>query len=138
MAILFNRCLRACIRFTALVLGVFMGSTVAFSCGVYGMPTTTYRVEGAVRRAEDGTVIKGIEVTLWDMKMNSYADGSWSFRGIGDGTCGDWRPCLVTATDVDGPDNGGEYATTSVPFQTVTIDGNTTAVGVQIIMPRVK
>ena len=89
------------------------------SCYVmYGSPTADYQAEGCVTD-EDGKPIEGIriQVTLED----DYTDDNEGFIVYSDSEgrfsttkYKDWRIQSLTATDIDGEKNGGEFETQEI------------------------
>lgn len=71
---------------------------------MYGTPYIDYNVRGKVTDKE-GNPIKGIEVGNQEVKpVTSGSDGSYELSGR------EWSgQTTLTFTDVDGPENGGEF-----------------------------
>lgn len=94
--------------FLAWIAGIF-GIT---SCGeqptgiicMYGMPPSDFDVTLKVTD-EDGKPIPGIEASAYDLVGKAYTDKSGTVKMEVKGT----SALIVTLTDVDGADNGGEF-----------------------------
>ena len=72
---------------------------------MYGTPYFDYKVKGKVTDKE-GAPVKGIEVGSQDAgPVTSESDGSYELSGR------EWsfRQTTLTFTDIDGPENGGEF-----------------------------
>lgn len=99
------------------------------SCYVmYGSPTADYQAEGYVTD-EDGKPIEGIriQVTLED----DYTDDNEGFIVYSDSEgrfsttkYKDWRIQSLTATDIDGEKNGGEFENTTIDLRKMQLDLN--------------
>lgn len=72
---------------------------------MYGTPYIDYRIKGKVTD-KDGNPIKGIQVSGDHNKPTATdSDGSYELNGRG------WpQKTELTFTDIDGPENGGEFA----------------------------
>lgn len=72
---------------------------------MYGTPYFDYKVKGKVTDKE-GAPVKGIEVGSQDAgPVTSGSDGSYELSGR------EWSgQTTLTFTDIDGPENGGEFA----------------------------
>ena len=72
---------------------------------MYGTPYFDYKVKGKVTDKE-GNPIKGIEVGSHDVKsVTTGNDGDYELSGKNYS-----RDLEITFTDIDGPENGGEFA----------------------------
>lgn len=71
---------------------------------MYGAPYLDYKVKGKVTDRE-GNPIKGIEISSQDASpVTSGSDGSYELSGR------EWSgQTTLTFTDIDGPENGGEF-----------------------------
>lgn len=85
----------------------------------YGVPSGTIVLDGTVVDGH-GTGIAGIEVSFNGAVADTTdSNGAWSIdRDNVYIPCTDENqdPCEVTATDIDGPDNGGPYPTLRIPL----------------------
>lgn len=80
---------------------------------MYGTPTADYKAEGVVTD-ESGNPIEGIKVMV---ELQSYLNGSSETKAVYSGDDGQFitptynnqRILSLTATDIDGEENGGEF-----------------------------
>ena len=110
---------------------LFLGPLGFASCGeietpppMYGQPYANFKALGTVRD-EDGNPIQGIQVTVrqhWshveppDNKLFTDANGTYQLiREVFDGP----ESVTVTFEDVDGEENGGEFASAEVSPEVV-------------------
>lgn len=80
---------------------------------MYGTPYFDYKVKGKVTDKE-GAPVKGIEVGSQDAgPVTSGSDGSYELSGR------EWsfRQTTLTFTDIDGPENGGEFTEKKVTVE---------------------
>lgn len=79
---------------------------------MYGTPYFDYKVKGKVTDKE-GAPVKGIEVGSQDAgPVTSGSDGSYELSGR------EWSGrTTLTFTDIDGPENGGEFAEKKVTVE---------------------
>ena len=80
---------------------------------MYGTPYFDYKVKGKVTDKE-GAPVKGIEVGSQDAgPVTSESDGSYELSGR------EWsfRQTTLTFTDIDGPENGGEFTEKKVTVE---------------------
>ncbi len=98
-----------------LIAKILMLCGISLTCtACYGMPEAPYRymtdIEGVVTDEETGEPIEGIKISSgkYDGSM-SDADGKFAFTRYMHSP----ERITVTVEDVDGPENGGEYASRS-------------------------
>jgi putative lipoprotein (rSAM/lipoprotein system) len=103
----------------------FTGCDVIGGKDMYGTPTASYEVKGRVTDSEgepvrDIKIVVGDENTPEEYMPVGITDASGSYSVT-------WRdfpdsPFPVTAQDIDGPENGGEFATEVVEVKFVSDD----------------
>lgn len=108
------------LRWSALALATLTGSACFPVVMKYGVPDTDwetgpedvwYQLSGKVVAEGTGEAIPDIQVAYGDEVDRTDADGA--FELTGDGAC---DPCILTASDVDGADNG-EWAEAEVEVE---------------------
>ncbi len=98
--------------FKSLLLFVAVSLFVTACANTY---TVRFEVRGRVTN-ESGEPIKGIRVTLEDFDRESYTDDSGDYR-ISGVVLTIYKSQTIVFDDVDGLDNGGEFASTSKSFE---------------------
>lgn len=102
---------------------------------MYGTPYIDYNVRGKVTDKE-GNPIKGIEVNDKANKITSTTGGDGSYELSGE----EWsRNVTLTFTDIDGPENGGEFATKIIDIEFTGsdyTDGSFTRTGVDAALDK--
>lgn len=92
------------LRRTSLILGSALGVAACVTYE-YGALMVGYALDGEVQDAVTGQGIPGIQVESLGTTGTTQADGSWHLFTPGETDCAA-TPCTVTATDIDGDDNG--------------------------------
>jgi len=88
----------------------------------YGMPYAEYNIDGMVQNSVNSP-IEGIEVNFAYEKTYTDAAGLWAFNSQTSYIC--TPDCIVTLKDVDGAENGGDFADKIVDLNlTQTTDEN--------------
>ncbi len=87
-----------------------------FDCHPPDTPSYLYEIDGRVTQAGTSYPIEGIEVSFMGRSATTDERGEFSLFAILDKDC--VSGCQVTAKDIDGADNGGEYAEASAEFTT--------------------
>ena len=102
---------------------------------MYGTPYIDYNVRGKVTDKE-GNPIKGIEVNDKANKITSTTGGDGSYELSGE----EWsRNVTLTFTDIDGPENGGEFVEKTVDIKltgSVDTDGTFSRTGVDAVLDK--
>ena len=91
---------------------------------MYGTPTADYKAEGVVTD-EDGNPIEGIKVRV---ELQSYINNSTEKKAVYSGDDGQFitpkyfnlEILSLTATDIDGDKNGGEFEEKVINLQDMT------------------
>lgn len=82
------------------------------SLTMYGTPYNKFQVKGTVRDAA-GNPIPGIQVqSSLQTAVQTDSDGSFEISGTGIS-----KHALIHFTDIDGPENGGDFATRELEIE---------------------
>lgn len=113
--------------------GCSEGSSLFNEPDMYGVPLVDYHFMGEVTDAE-GNPIKGIEVKVGSSEDIATTDDNGTFSSdfstYADGSY------IITLTDIDGVENGGEFATKQIDFTVPYTDSQEFDLGTVILDPK--